>query len=199
MKFKLSNYGLTTIFITMIVSSSFAGMPTKLFGYKLGGPCTKDESLIEDDREVHIVCATTIKQIASITVSFKSISYQDIYETTVKNIGSQPTKRTPNRKETGCLILNPIKQEILGKQKTTDPNHYHFTGNAEWLSIQKTPVYGDPKFKLRIWTTSNFGCSDTSFMSNIRLSSNELWEQNTMMNREKENTKKQDNLKKLFD
>ena len=193
---------LITSFVILfgLMSPLFAGMPTKLFGYKLGDPCTQDEVIVADDREIDIECATTLKQIAGIRVQFETISYKELLDATIENVGSKPTVQNPNQKVMGCdkSLAERLKSLGIISETNIDPDHHHFTGRAEWLSVQKTPIYSDPKVKLRIWTTRNFGCNDTSFLSKISLYSNEIRERNTMMNREQESTKKEESLNNLF-
>ena len=195
MRNKLMKRILILIFMSMFVSPSVASIPTKLFGYNLGDLCKQDNVFFEADLEISISCATTIKQISVITVRFETISYEELKDETIQNIGSKPTTQTPNRKVIGC---DQSLEKALGLEPLVDPSHHHFTGSAQWLSVQKTDVFGDPKISLHVWSSVNTGCGSGNFLSNIRLKSNEIIEKNTMLNRENANNKKKDNIGKLF-
>jgi hypothetical protein len=198
MKFKLSHFGLIAILMTTFASQSFAEMPTRLFGYKLGETCKDTQFLKDEEKENKIYCAASIKQIASIDVYFKSLSYDEVLQKTINNIGVQPTSQTPNKKVIGCD--QTLYKAMFGDQATfnVDPETYHYSGQAEWTSVEETSVKGEPKVEFRIWTNSNFGCSSDAFSSLISLTSNQLWEVDHQTSLQNEKAKTNNTLNKLF-
>ena len=198
MNFKLSHFGLIAILITTFASHSFAEIPTRLFGYKLGETCKDSQFLEDQEKEIKIYCAKSIKQIASINVYFKSLSYDEVLQKTINNVGVQPTSQTPNKKVIGCD--QTFIKSIYGNQSTfkIDPNTYHYSGKAEWTSVGETSVEGEPKIEFRIWTNSNYGCEKNAFSSLISLTSNQLWEVNDQTSKKNKKEKTNNTLNKLF-
>ena len=189
---------------TLIISpTALAEMPDSLFGYKIGDYCEKDTIINGTDADVVLRCASTINKIASITVKFRSVSYEELLKRTTEIIGSGPTTQTENKKQTGCIILNPLKQDLLGKQKTNDPKKSHFTGKARWISSQRVTGRDEPKVEVSLKALNSFGCKGNDyeydeFKSTIYLGNNEVWETDHQTSLQNENARKNETLNKLF-
>lgn len=193
------------IFIsTLIISPTvLAKMPDSLFGHKLGDVCDTSTTTDDKENEVRVLCTSTTKRIAGISIKFRSVSYEELLKRTTEIIGSPPTTQTENKQQTGCIILNPLKQELLGKEKTNDPNQSHFTGKASWTSTQRTTIGDEPKVEVSLRALNSFGCMGNDydydeFKSIINLDSNAIWETNHQTELENKKSQTDNTLNKLF-
>ena len=114
---------LFTLIIFILPTSLFASMPDGLLGYKLGMTC---KNIVKnDDRKIEIYCTKTTKKIAQITVSFKSISYEEILKKIIRTNKIQPSEQIINEKVLGC---HTELFKILGLNQNSDTKDYSFTG-----------------------------------------------------------------------
>lgn len=167
------------------------GVPSELFGHKVGAPCEiageQPQIVLEGDPRVRIWCTWATKKIDYVEVALNSITFEELVSRTKKQIGAEPTENA--KKVLGCP-KTLIKIMGLSQKKTTpDPDKYHFVGNTVWRAGTKY---------LSITNRENWGCYDYSHLVSIVVGDSSIREENNSRAREKKEKEKEKTLNKLF-